>query len=476
MPHPHAANTLLRPLAALLRDPRAFCGLFALQVLIVIAAAVLMRNARSGDHSTYWELARGTLQGKYSFWHSLTPYPPDTLRTPGYPIFVALASFGCTSLRTLLLVQAGLYLAAVAIVCRILWRLVPDDLLPRTLFLFVLMPSIQLVYYTALVFPECLLSFLIVAYLDAEIARRHWVICGVLLGAVILVRPIYALYPIVRAGPELLASADMRTATKRAVGVAAVAIALMLPYGAWNQVHFGTFSLMPIEGSAGNIHMGFWQHRLPGKFSRRYWPNFQGRELIPFVSDAESARYFEEYNQEWDEIERQAEPFFTATDRKNQEEFKKRTDLFSTYSQRYTVARARIIARYTWNHIRAEPGYYVATRLYTAFRLWVTGVNMLVIGQPGFLPKVSALYPTLVTLIFLVGGLIVAVVQSVRRRPEMRRTLPIWSLLVYGWLVHVPVSIGSRYTVPLHFAALLLSSLGLSSLIRARIPPGSIEA
>jgi len=465
---------MLGCLAAVLRDPRAFRALFGLHVLIVIASAVLMRNARSGDHYTYWELARGILQGKYSFWHSLVPYPPDTFRTPGYPMFVTLASLGCTSLRTLLVVQAGFYLAAVALVCRILRRLVPGDLLPRTLVLLVLVPNVQLVYYTALVFPECLLGFLIVAYLDAETARRHWAVCGLLLGAMILVRPVYLLYPIARVGLGLFASTDRGAATKRAVGVAAVAIALMLPYGAWNQVQFGIFRLTPIEGSAPNTHMGFWQQRLPEKSSNRYWRfNFLGRELIPFVSDAESDRYFKEYNREWDEIEKEAEPYFTETDRKHRMEFEKRQDLFPTYSPEYTVARANIIERYTWNHIKAEPRYYLATRLYTAFRLWVTGVNMQVIGQPGLPAKVAALYPTLVTFICLACGLALVAVQSIRRRPEMRRTVLIWALLIYGWLIHVPMTIQSRYTVPLHLVVLLLSTLALSSLIRARLGEGA---
>ena len=458
--------TLLGRFAALLRDARAFRVLFGLHVLLVIAGAVLLWNTRSGDHQSYWELARGILQGRYSVWHSLDPYPPDTFRTPGYPLFLALASLGGTSLRALLVVQAALYLAAVGLVCRILRRLVPDDLLPRTLFLLVLVPNVQLVYYTALVLPECLLGFLIVAYLDAETAGRHWAICGLLLGAMILVRPVYLLYPLVRVGLGLLAAADRQAATRRALGVTAVAIAVMLPYGAWNQVQFGLFRLIPLEGSAPNVHMGFWQHRLPGKVTHRYWrSNFQGRELIPFVSDADANRYLEAYHREWDAIETEAAPYFTETDRRHQAKFDETPTLFTTYSRQYTVARAKIIEQYTWNHVRAEPGYYLATRLYTAVRLWMTGVNLRTISQPGLRAKVAALYPTLITL-GLAGGLLLTAVRALRGQPELRGTLPIWSLLVYAWLVHVPVTIQSRYTVPLHLAALLLGTLALAGRIR----------
>jgi hypothetical protein len=444
--------------------------LFGLHVLIVIASAVLMRNTRSGDHYTYWELASGLLQGKYSFWHSLDPYPPDTFRTPGYPLFVAVASLGCNSLRVLLAVQAGLYIASLALATRILRRFVPDDLLPRTLFLLVLLPNIQLTYYAVLVFPECLLGFLIIAYLDTETAEGHWVISGLLLGTIILVRPVYLFYPVVRVGLGLLTSSNRPAATKRALATAAIAIGVILPYAAWNQIQLGIFWPTPIEGSAPNIHMGYWQHRLAGKVSQRYWhDNFQGRELVPFVSDADSDRYFVEYNREWDQIEKEAEPYLTETDRKHQTEFDKRPELFPTYSPAYTLARARIIGRYNWNHIKAEPEYYLATRLYTAVRLWVTGVNMQLLGQPGLPAKASAVYPTLVTFSFLACGLLLAAVQSLRRQPEMGGTLLMWVLVVYGWLIHVPVSIQSRYTVPLHLPVLLLGTLALSNLMRRRI-------
>src|SRR4029077_3775436 len=144
--HP-APSALLHHFAAVLRDPRTFRMLFGLHVLIVIAATVLMRNTRSADYYTYWELASGLLQGKYSFWHSLDPYPPDTFRTPGYPLFVSVPPRGCTSLPVLVALQAGLYIASLVLVTQILRRFVPDDLLPRTLFLLVLLPNVQLPYY-----------------------------------------------------------------------------------------------------------------------------------------------------------------------------------------------------------------------------------------------------------------------------------------------------------------------------------------
>ncbi len=450
---------------------RAVQALLALNVLLALGAFVLLRGNLSIDHHSYWNLAMGLLQGKYSMWYFLDPYPADTMRTPGFPLFVALASLGGRSLTTAQLAQLMLHVASLCLALRLVRKLAGDAPIARVIFLLLVIPNAQLLHYLPAILPETLMVFLVTLYLTLELedpADNLWRHAGIglLLGVCALVRPVAVLVPFARFA--FVRRPDHRRARFLGAAISVlVTLLCMLPYGVWNaQVHH-KFSIMPIEGSSPNREMGFWQHRLPDQPTHRFWrDNWMGNEVVYFIDPADLPRNIAEYHAQWDRIDAAAEPFLSERDRARLPVMRAKPELFLTFEAPYTFARSQAIEKELAARIREAPGYYLTTRLYSAVRLWVTGVNRARFAKPGLVPKVVALYPTIASGVSFGLGLPFAAWAIARRRAARVSTLPFWLLGFVYWGAHVPMSIQSRYTVPLHVGALVLVATALAAMLR----------
>jgi len=175
-----------------------------------------------------------------------------------------------------------------------------------------------------------------------------------------------------------------------------------------------------------------------------------------------------EYHAQWDRIDAAAAPFLSDRDRANLPTMRSRPELFLTYDTPYTLARSQAIEREYAARIREAPGYYLATRVYTAARVWITGVNVARLHEPGFKSKLVALYPTVVSFLSFGLGLPFAAWAIARRGSARASTLPFWLFGFVYWGAHVPMSIQSRYTVPMHLGALVLVAAALHGRIRLR--------
>ena len=458
----------------LLYNPRTTRVLLLLHGLALICALYVFRNEVSWDESTYSGLADGLAHGRFSYWVGhFDPPPIETYRTQGYPAFLLLLRGISDSTLMVKLVQMLLQFLVILFLSRAIRRWSGGTFAPN-LFLLIALPQLQLLYYTQLVFPETLMSFLLtVALLTATPSResslRPWA-TGAMLALGFWVRPVLLLFPLFVVLMDLLvARGAARWKVWRVNMGVLVLFAVLgpLPFAFWNLLAHGTFRPVPIAGSSVISNLGLWQLKLPGYGSMHYFSfNYFGREAIPFVTDDEAEAHYAEYQEQWKRIHAAAEPAMSEQDRvfipRMEEGFPK---LFVTRSPAYTRALDKAIAEENLNMILREPGNYLLTRAYTAVRLWVTNVNLPmehIVFRPrsGDRPIVSkptsalgwakALYPFLITLLTFGVGLVYLGRSVVRDRRWWFERRWMLYVIAYIWLIHIPMSIQSRYTVPIH--------------------------
>lgn len=487
---------VVRKASELLWDGRTLGSLGAIHVLLVILA-VSMPQPPSPDEATYLALADSMADGGFSVWHDVyDPAPVEVHRTHGYPAFLLAVRSISGSRHFLGLVQGVLYLFALWLVVRWL-RGLENGVFLSNLFLLLMVAQIQLLRYVGQVFPETLMVLFLTAYAlslngGAHLGRDRWLLM-VLLAASYWVRPITMLLPaFVLVGDLLLQPKSQRWHSARGHVMVAIGFVLLgpLPFAWWNWKNHGYFRPHPLTGSAVISNLGIWQLRLPGYGTVHYFQyNTFGRELIPWVDEEEASHHFDRYQAQWERIEQRAAPAMTPEDRERVPVMMEHPTLWATRSPGYTRALDDAIRKENVSMIKAEPWYYLATRMYTAVRLWVTNVNLpmeevVYRPSPGIYPRVGkpagsigwikVLTPFAITFITFGVGLpfIVLSIFRDRRRWYERRYLVM--VIAYVWLIHVPMLIQSRYTVPVHVLAVLCLTLAIADRQGTRSHPGAV--
>ncbi|MFN6114971.1 MAG: hypothetical protein ACK46C_03725 [Flavobacteriales bacterium] len=450
--------------------------LFCLHIVLMALGFVVFGDRPSGDQATYIRLAEGLEHGTFSYWNGIMEPPPlETYRTHGYPVFLWLVRHDLTAARV---AQNVLLLVNLLLLLQWVGKR-PNGLFAQNLLLLLLLPQFQLLHYAHEILPEAVMVPLCSAVAVVGMAppsRRRSVMLGMLIALAWWVRPVLLLFPLfVLLADLVLTRGAQRAAALRAnlTTLTLFAVFAPLPFALWNLGAHGVFKPVPISGSSRIANMGFWQHRLPGYGSMHYFHyNYFGREFFPWVNDDEAAMHYARYNEQWERIEAAAIPFMTASDKTNIPIMEASyPDLFVTRSARLTVALDSLIARETMASIKAEPGFYLATRLYTAARLWITNINrpmerMVFRPEPGVRPVVGTangikgwlgmLAPFLLSFVtFGIGGifLVVCVIRYRQQWHERRYAL---FLVGYIWVIHIPMAIQSRYTVPVHGVVIAL--------------------
>lgn len=464
-----------------LASARVFWLLLGLNLLVTVVVALVTFQTIGGDHYTYLGYADGLLHGRYSYWYFLPEYVPDTFRNPGYPLFLFLLKTLGIGEAGIRLVQIGLYLVTIALVLRLAARCESSgSWLVRNLFLLLLLPNIQLAYFAAVIFPEILVAFLIVAYGMVALTWpmgtwKRTVALGLLAGLIFQVRPIFILFPGVQLVLDFWQTRP-KTAFSWMQAVALLALfgSTMLPYALWNYRHHGVLKPTSLEGGAGVMQIGFWALRMPGYHETRYWGNQMGDEVVSFTEPAAVPGHIAAFNHEWDSIDEQCRPLLTARDYHYLPLMRRdHAHLFPTYSSAYTLRREHLLMQANLADIRREPGYYFKTRLYTLVRLWVTGVQ-----RPAWqaaatpLAKIKVLYPTLVSGVTFLLALL-SIGWALPHWRSLNSPATWWlalALLVYFGLVHLPFAIQARYTVPVRPWLLLAIALAVAAWLTRRGP------
>lgn len=488
-------NTMRQRLLRLLNSVRTR-NLLLLAHGLVLILAFIPNHPSSPDQETYFALADGLPQGSFSVWNGIIdPAPQDLLRTHGYPVFLWLVRSLSAQPQVLFGIQSMLYFVTILMIFSMLGG-TSDRLLRQSIFLLIMLPQIQLVYYIHQVFPETLMALLCTWTVRHAMGGRRGigalVLSGILVAALFWVRPVMLLFPVFMVALDLVSAPSRMERMKRNAWILLLFVLLgPLPFAFWNLSTHGVFTPIPLSGSAVNSNLGIWQLRLPGYGTMHYFRyNYFGREFFPMVSDDEAATYYVEYQAQWARIEEESAKAMTENDRQNAEAMNDRTTpLYATRSPGYTMALNDAIAKENKAMIMDDPLYYLGSRCYAAMRLWITNINMPmekvvyeprpgvrpIVGRPGGLGGwASALVPFLLTVVTFGTGLPLVVWSILRHPAWWRARRYVLYMICYVWIVHVPMSIQSRYTVPVHALAIACITWAIVSLwSRSGAPNGT---
>jgi hypothetical protein len=458
---------LFRILLTLLRSEKVVGWLFLMNVVAALGMIWLTKDTKLGDTWSYLGLAEGILHGKYSMWWELPGDYPDTFRAPGFPLFIAIIIWMFGSWKAVIWVNLVLYCAGLYLALRTI-RLIDPRPEARNLMLLLLLPLLNVPYYIGQAYPEipslvaiCAVLFMLARYPKPSV--WHGVVLGCLYGFIFQCKPIFLLFPFVL---PLMAYAVQRKGAKPIGHLVSMGVftLTLLPYGLWNQVHHGVFSVTPLEGGGGVMHIGLWAGKIPGYTEHVYWGNFTGDELVRFTPEDSIPANIRAYEREWENVNEQLKPFLMQKDSIMITSRAKVTYRpVHTYNTAYTMERERLLKELTIRDALRSPGYTIAYKAYTAARMWVIGIQRGDFDRASTLGKVGLLYgPVTTGLMFLMFNTIVLIAYW-RKRLRLKDTWYFLLFLVYFGLIHIPFVIQVRYTTPVRIAMVTLLALAIAS-------------
>jgi hypothetical protein len=465
----------MKKIIARLNQRSAFLFLCGLAALSVLAGFYIGTRSSFPDSNGYLNMAKGFHYGKFSSWYFLPVETPETLRTWGYPFFIYLCQLISKSTFIVQLIQLLLHFGSLALLLRMIRHFNPAYSY-RNIFLILLIPNIQIAYYSGQIASEAPNIFFIVLFFYIwYVWKDEWkkyLVLGLVAAAIFQLRPVFLAFPFFLVLNNLLIK---RKHVALQFMFLAIFTLLLLPFGFWNKKHHGIFKITPLEGGAGAAHLGYWGFKLPAGYSNTYYwtPTFYGDLTQPsFVSQEEKQNNIKIYEDEWKFVIAELQPFFTKEDSIRMSYMangKGGPGMFITLSGQYANARESLLRQVIVRNIKANPGYYLKTRLYTLVRMWFTGINAQEYAKANSLKaKIQMLYPFLVTFTFIFCGLLFLLFALLRGWLRWDKYYHLILLIVYFGIVHVPFLIQARYTVPVHMFILLLTAMVIGDRIQRR--------
>jgi hypothetical protein len=407
---------------------------------------------RSFDSAEYLRLASSLHQGSYG---SVTAngLEPEALRPPGYPAFLWLLIYGLRfPLALVVATQLLMYLASLWLIARSQRH---EKYLPQ-MFLVLAAAYVFAPLYISAIMAEGVATLavtcvaVLVAVREGRIGLRLTAI-GLICGIAALFRPDLILLPVWVSGvlglqvlwerrSALLTSVTVGGVLKAAIPTA-VAMAVLLPYAAWNYKTFERFSPLPVGGAVGNsLYLATWQNVLPPEdlnalYQKQATPNAQRAGLIEEVSRLNTEIGAHPLTAPWFPGE---------------------------YPDRATQIRSgQVFGRAAVQRIRERPAdfaWHVVSN--GVWRLWNTS------RYPPYTPAIAIL--PLMLLSGIIGVLGIAGVVLTLIRPRNWPLSSIQALVfLYLPLVHVWLHTEARYTAPVRPLLLLYAAVTLLWIWRA---------
>ncbi len=425
---------------------------FVRRSLVVVAAAAATRlffvwssAFLAGDSPDYLGIAGNLLAGNG---FAIYPTTPTMFRAPLYPIFVAASEAACgIGPACVLIAQVFLGAAGAWLLYVLGRRLLPEGVA----FLGALLAAVypHLAFYSATVLSETLIAFLLVlgtlaahATLRAARPLRIAVVTGLVLGALALTSPRFALLPVAVAVLLALRGRDRRRLAMAVLGIAAGFALAVVPWALRNAVVFRA----PVPFTLGSQAISFWlaADRV-GLYDYRFEELAKGEPLL--------ARWLHLYIDE------------------PQHERGQVAERLQLESELNADA---------WAKIGADPVGFVAHRLAVLPYLWVQPAAFAGYFHPpletqnkGLAEMVAArawidaavrVAEILVFTVGLFGGAILGFWALRRRLPDVA---VLYIPALYVTVLHSFVWIEHRYSVPAHPLLWLIAAAGLASLYTA---------
>ncbi len=421
------------------------------------------------DAKGYWLIGEGIWEGKFSSWYFLDKYYPETLRTPGYPMFLAICQLISDSHIFVKLIQLLLYFTSIHCVLSII-KALNNELIYRTIFLVLLIPNVQIVYYAGYISSETLailFTVLMMRFVLAKKSNLNALLLGGVTYCLFLTKPAFLLFPFCIA---IYLFIIRRQNLRFSLIYITFFSLLLIPFGVWNKINHGKFKVTSIEGGAGVAHMGYWQLKLPDGYQEYfYWNNNIGYDYTrpSFYPQKQLEQNVSQYEEEWESILEDIRPYTSEQDAMALLQMKKQNPgIFLLYNSEFTKEREKLLWELTIENIKASPVYYLKSRFYHLFRFYVSGINHKNLGATdSTLGKLKVLFPFIITLTFIFMGLLFSTIVIIRKKEFFYEYMPLLSVSWYIAVVHLPFAIQARYTVPVHLIILLVLSISIKKII-----------
>ncbi len=444
-----------------LHSNNTFRLLLLLNVVVSVVMFLLFFNDPGKDATTYLGLAEGILKGSYSYWNFLEHPMPDTLRNPGYPLFLALFKLFSDSILAIQIAQLVLYIVSIMLALSVL-EILYGNISIKNIFLLILLPSVYVASYTAIIFPEILVTFLLLLIIWTDLkmqsSLKKYILLGLLFGITFQVRPVILFLPILYIIYQFVVHRN-NFSTAHSLLLLTVFFLTMIPYGLWNKSNHGVFKVTSLEGGGGLLHLGYWSFKMPDYYDTRYWGNYCNREMIALIDEKDRNENIERYNQEWDIIDSITAPLLTNHDSIMMVFAEKNPSFLKTFNGPYTIKREALLRQFAMENIRADFPFYLKVKFYSAVRLWVTGLRMKDFNASGPVKKAYLLYPLLITLVAFLAAIILIPLAIYRNRKLMTPLLWIIIIILYIGIIHIPFTIQARYTIPVRLELLMVVSV-----------------
>jgi len=423
--------------------------------------------------------------GKFTRFPDTVQFTPEVIRTPAYPMFVALVyrMFGVHQIAVAL-AQTVLFVA----ICLIVFALARDvtDSEPFALAaaaataLFSPIP-----YFAALVMTEVwtTMLFTVSTYLAVRAvidqpprttqarffpaiavnSAVRFALLGVALGMTALSRPVFALFPFALAavGVIVLPRVRPRAQSRARWGVMLAAFAItMLPWFAYNYLAVGRITLSPAGGVGRGLWEGSWQ---------AVWSGRLQNELTHLADEVDDRVALDARVRAV--AEREGEPAGPMLDYVHQWQAIRRMWDAPTDGSARAAARVeadREYRRVGLQNIRHQSFAHLAKRLARgAFVLWAGEI-------PFRYSTIDRLPPVVIyacwTIQAVLMCLAVAGLAALVRSGRVAAALILAAPLVYVTVVHLPLLTEARQSLPVQPVVLLLAAIATIDLTRHSLP------
>lgn len=438
-------------------------------VAVSHAAVYIALQHQDWESDTVWSDQAGyrrlgealATTGEFTRFPGVEPFVPEVIRTPGYPMFVALAYvlFGVGNNLAVAVAQALVYAGIAWLVFAFTKRCAGERAGVWAAALVALFSP--LAQFSALILTELWTAFMATAAILAGLRaaqdgrRRDFALAGVLFSATTLVRPAFVLMPFFFAiGVPLLVR---RQRTPRALGgwalLCATAVVTLMPWFAYNYVHLGQFALSPAGGVGRGLWEGSWQGRWPGRLQA---------ELITLADTIPDRAELDARIRETASAARlPAEPMLQYVN-----EWRDIRAIWDTPTDPMERARARVVAdqeyyRHAMANITADPIGHARRRLTRgAFVLWAADI-------PVPYQRINSLPPLAIRAMWLVQvGLLALAAWGVlvlARRGRWLEAVMLALPIIYVTGVHLPLLCEARQSLPVKPVVLALAGIALTS-------------
>jgi Dolichyl-phosphate-mannose-protein mannosyltransferase len=450
-------------------------GRRALWIVCVVAAihGLFFTWYQSSDWTTSWSDQDGyrrlaavlAATGKFTRFPDATPFVPEVIRTPAYPLFVALIYklFGVGQVPVAL-AQTALFVGICLLSFAIARRLTSERTAWLAALLTALFPAIP--YFVPLVMTEVwttlwfsITMWLAVRTLDDRRART-FVGLGIAAGITALSRPAFVLFPFALAAVGIVVPIIRRarpTLINWTAMLAAFAVT-MLPWFMYNYVTLGSFTLSPAGGVGRGIWEGSWQATWSGRLQDELTDlagEIDDREILDRRVTAIAAREglpaapMLDYVHQWQEIRR----------------------IWTEPTDANERARARVDAdreylRVGLENIRRQSAPHLIKRL-------ARGVFILWAGEiPIRYSDINNLPPAVIRIGWAIQALIVGAalygVYVFARGGRIDAAALLAAPIVYVTAVHFPLLKEARQSLPAMPIVLLLAATAIDDVISNR--------